>query len=538
MSIDTASMPTTETTQPGYATAGATEYPSDIEALAKEHGLDQYELASLMACARASGATRQQLPGVLRQACSRLDKLRSHAFRELAGELPAGEIAAAVARAQEALRAGPAFSLEMAEQSFGEALAHSLGDDATTPNMVASIAAGQAELAAAAQLHRKAAELYARVAEMPGLDEATQWQFQYGRAAALDELGRDYGADEALREAVELYENTVLPLAPRSERPADWSATQHALGNALGILGQRARGIHSLERSVEAFENALSERGPEQTPMEWAASRHGLGNALGNLAQRQQDVDMLERAVSEFERALETRHREQSPWDWAMNQYHLGTALLTLGQIKHDTSVLARSIEAYRQVLEEWTRERAPLDWAKTQNSLGTVLRARGEQGGDPRELAQAVAAYRSALDVWAHDQWPEEWAIIQNNLGAALHRLGERENNAGCLGEAVTAYENALQELRREDKPIAWAMSRANLGVARRGLAERTRDGEMSRQAVSDFEAVAEVFRDASHPQYYHLAKEQLSYARKLAAELAGLPVTTPCARGTAEEI
>lgn len=523
MALDTASMPRTETSAPSHSMVGASDYPPDIDALAKEHGLDQSELGSLVALARASGAARQQLPGVLRQACSRLVNLRSHGFRELAGALPAGETAAAVARAQEALQAGAAFSLEMAERSFGEALAHSLQDNAATPDMVASIAAGQAEVAAAAQLHRKAAELYARVAQMPDLDEATQWRFQYGRAAVLEELGREYGDDEALREAVDLYENTVLPLAPRSERPADWSATQHALGNALGILGQRARGIHALERSIAAFEEALAERRQEDSPLDWAASRHGLGNALGILAQCQRDVAMLERAASELERALQARTRAEAPRDWAMNQYHLGTALLTLGQIKHDTSVLAGSIEAYRQVLEEWTPERAPLDWAKTQNSLGTALRARGEQGGDPRELGQAAAACRSALDVWTREQWPEEWAMVQNNLGAALHRLGERENDADFLGEAVTAYENALQELRRVDKPMAWAMTRANLGDVRRGLAERTRDVEMSRQAIADFEVVAEVFRDASHPQYYHLAKEQLSYARRLAAELAG---------------
>lgn len=513
-------MPTAE---PAHVASDSTEHPPEIEALAHELGLGQSQLDYLAGCARDQGATRQQLPGALRQAGSRLGKLRNHALPDLASEPLTDAVAAALVRADAALQSGPAFSLEMADQALGEALAHYLEHKQTLPGIVAVMIAGQAEVAAVAQHHRRAADLYDRAATTPGLSGAAKWQYQYQRAAVLEERGREYRDNDALRDAIDVYETQVLPLAPQSDRPDDWSATQHALGNALGILGQRGRGVRSLERSVAAFEEALRERRREHAPLDWAASRHGLGNALGILAQRQADIDLLERAVSEFENALEVRNQEQTPWDWAMTQYHLGTALLTLGQLKRDTSLLARSIDAYRQALSEWIRERAPLDWARTQSSLGTALRVRGEQGGDPRELEQAGAAYRSALTVWTREQWPEEWALTQNNLGAALHRLGERENHAGFLGEAVGAYENALQELHREQRPIAWAMTRANLGDVRRGLAELSRDAELARQAVADFEAVATVFHDASHPQYYHLAKEQLAVARKLAAALAG---------------
>ncbi|MGD8615702.1 MAG: tetratricopeptide repeat protein [Gammaproteobacteria bacterium] len=522
MSLDPAATPTTGAPELGNAASSPTAHPPDVEALAIDQGLDRTTLAQLVACARARGATRQQLSGVLRQACSRLARLRNDETGDPASELPDSEVAAAVARAHEALQAGPAFSLEKADRSFGQALARCLEQDAIRPGITASVAAAQAEAAALRQDHRRAAELYAQAAGTPGLTVAAQWWFQYARAGVLEELGREYGDNEALGEAVDLYEERVLPLAPRHERPDDWSATQHRLGNALGILGQRRRGIRLLERSVAAFENALRERSPDHSPLDWAATWHDLGNALGILAQRQGDTDMLERAVSAFESALQAGTRQQTPHDWAMTQYHLGTALLTLGQLTRDTSALARSIGAYRQALQEWPPERAPFDWARTQNCLGTALRVRGEQGGDPRELEQAVTAHRSALSVWTREQRPEEWAVTQNNLGAALHRLGERANDTRYLGEALAAYGSALQELRREDGPIAWAMTTANLGDVRRILAERTGDVEMSRQAVSDFQAVAEVFHEASHPRYYQLAKEKLAVARELAAELA----------------
>ena len=518
MSNHPAFMPTSETSKPCFS---ADDHP-ELDALLTDSCLEPSERTELVACARASGATRRQLPGVLRQARFRLLRLRDTLSRGLAVGPTQTDVTAALARARAALQAGPAFSMENAERSFGEALTRCLEQQATMPGTVASIAAGQAEAAAIGQDHRWAAVLYGRAAAIPGLPVAAQWRMQHERAAVLEELGREYGDNSALTEAVQLYEQTALPLAAQSERPDDWSTTQHCLGNALGILGQRGRGVRLLERSVAAFENALRARSRERSPADWAATRRGLGNALGILAQRQGDTDMLVRAVSHFESALEADIPEQAPGDRAMTRHHLGTALLTLGQLKRDSSVLARSIDAYRQVLQEWRRERTPLDWAKTQNCLGTALRVRGEQGGDPRELEQAVAAHRNALAVWTRQHWPEEWALTQNNVAAALHRLGERENNTRHLIDALAAYGNALREWRREDKPIAWAMTTANLADVRRRLAEYTGDVEMSRRAVSDFEMVAAVFHDASHARYYELAKEQLAVARKLAAELA----------------
>ncbi|MFA7386840.1 MAG: hypothetical protein WCZ87_04180 [Thiohalobacteraceae bacterium] len=495
------------------------EYQAEIDALATEQGCGPSDLVHLIDCVRAANAADRQLPGALRQACTRLLALRS--AQDSAVEFPAPEVAAAVARARDALEPGPTFSLERADQAFADAVASCRQAPPCAPATLASLLARQAAVAALGQDHRRAADLYAAAAATPALPVEAQWHYQCERAAALEERGREYGDNAALEESIELYSHAVLPLAPESERPDDWSVTQHRLGNALGIAGQRRRGVHYLERSIAAFEQALQGRSRERAPLDWAATQLGLGNALGILAQRQGDDDMLRRAVAAFEGALQALRRDTAPREWAMAQYHLGTALLTLGQLKRDTAMLARSIDAYRQVLRDWTRARAPLDWARVQNSLGTALRVRGEQGNDRVELEQAIGAYRSALEVWTRARWPEEWSLAQNNLGAALQRLGERQDDPAPLCEAIAAYDAALQEMRPDDRPIAWAMTRANLGDARRALAERARDADLCGQAICDFEAVAKVFREASHPQYYDLAKERLAVARKLAAEL-----------------
>jgi len=497
-----------------------TAYKAELDAAEKNLRAERSDLEQLLVYIHDKQVPRQQVSGLLKQARSRLTKLRARRVedRDLATKAPG--IAALIERADNALQSGETFSLDEANQAFEDACEGCLGL-ADEPEIAALMRAGQARIAAIKQQYRGAAELYAQAAATSGLEVLSQWHYQMERASVLEDLGREFGDNAALEQAIDLYEGTILALAPRTERPGDWATTQNNLGNALGVLGQRQRGTWMLERSIKAFGDALRERDRERVPLDWATTQNNLGNALGILAQRQSDTDMLEKSIEALESALEVRTREQTPQDWATTQNNLGAALLTLGQRKKDTKMLKRSVDAYKHVLQEWTRDRVPLDWATTLSNLGTALRVLGEHRKGPRTLEQAVAAYRSALAERTRERVPQDWAMTQNNLGAALHKLGERQEDAQILEEAVAAYENALKEWTRDRMPIAWAMTTANLGVTRRALAERAQDVEISRMAVADLEAAAEVFHDASHAQYYELATEQLAKARAVAAGL-----------------
>jgi tetratricopeptide (TPR) repeat protein len=494
-------------------------YQAELDAARNYLRAAPSDLEQLLAPIHETEVSRQQVPRLLKQAYARLSDLRAN-LADWA--CPAAEIAALVERAEDALRTGEGFSLEAADRAFEAAGGRyvALGHD---PEVTARMRAAQAQIAALKQDYRRAAELFAQAAATPALEVTWQWQYQIERASILEDLGREFGDNAALAQAIELYETTLLALAPRTERPDDWATVQNSLGNALGMLGQRQRGTWMLERSITAFENALSERSRERVPLDWAATQNNLGNTLGILAQRQGDTEMLEKAIEAFERALEVRTQAQTPQDWATTQNNLGAALLTVGQRKKDTKILKKAVGAYKNVLQEWTRERVPLDWAMTLNNLGTALRVLGEHRKGPRTLEQAVAAYRSALAERTREGVPLDWAMTQNNLGAALQRLGERQDDARILAEAVAAYENALEEWTRERMPMVWAMTMANLGVAGRTLAERAQDVEVSHKAVAALEAAAEVFHDASHAQYYELAEEQLAKARAVAAGLSG---------------
>ena len=505
------------------AAGGGAEDSSDpsaayaVELNAVHHclGADQSDLGHLFVSIQEAQVHPQQAYALLKQAWLRLKELRDSrpAFYDLPGDSALSRL---IEQAFGYLQSGAAFSLDEADSAFEHADRRCSETGCAAP-LIAGIRAAQAQIATIRLDYRRAAEFYVQAASTQNLALPLQWRYQLQRALILEDLGREFMNNAALEEAVELYETRVLELAPKEERPADWAATQHHLGTALGALGQRQRGTRLLEKAITAFEAALEERSPEGAPLDWAATRNSLGHALGTLAQRHADTEMLEKSIEVFESALEQRTLEGTPQDWAITQSNLGAALLSLGQRKKDKTILKRASDAYKNVLQVWTRERAPLDWAMTMNNLGTALRALGEHRKGPRTLEQSVAAYRSALSERTRERVPQAWAMTQNNLGAALHKLGEREEEVQHLAASIEAYEDALKEWSHERGPVTWAMTLANQAAARKALAELTGDVELVRRALSDFRAIGNVFRAASHAQYYELVVEQVALLRKL---------------------
>jgi len=274
--------------------------------------------------------------------------------------------------------------------------------------------------------YRDAATLLAEAADLTSFDPETSWRHRLAQARALYDLGREFGDNAALAEAIATYE-TALDLAPRATRRDDWATTQNNLGNALATLGERQSGTATLERAVEAFEAALEEFTRERVPLDWATTQNNLGNALQNLGARQSGTATLERAVEAYAAALEERTRERVPLDWAQTQNNLGIALATLGARQSGTATLERAIEAYEAALEERTRERVPLDWAQTQNNLGAALHTLGARQSGTATLERAVEAYAAALGVFEAAKADYYVDGTRRNLALAQALIDER---------------------------------------------------------------------------------------------------------------
>jgi tetratricopeptide (TPR) repeat protein len=108
-----------------------------------------------------------------------------------------------------------------------------------------------------------------------------------------------------------LADACVVPILRRKRKewtrervPLGWAATQHNLGNALLVLGERNSDAGQLEQAVDAYRKALKERTREHVPREWAMTQNTLGRALWRLGQREGGTGRLEQAVEAFRNAI------------------------------------------------------------------------------------------------------------------------------------------------------------------------------------------------------------------------------------------
>jgi tetratricopeptide (TPR) repeat protein len=377
----------------------------------------------------------------------------------------------------------------------------------------AAMAADEAGLARVDLRYRDAAALYAEAAELVPFDAGAAWGYRLDQGKVLYDLGKEFGDNAALREAISVYEQ-ALALASRNRVPLDWAMTQNNLGNALLYLGESKGDTALLEEAVTVYHASLEERTRDRVPLDWAMTRNNLGNALQTLGALERGTARLEEAVTAYREALEELTRDRVPLDWAKTQNNLGAALLILGDRKGDPSLLEEAVTAYRKALKERTRDRVPREWAATQSNLGTALEHLGARKGDTSLLEKAVIAFREALEEYSRDRVPLDWAATQNNLGAALLTLGQHERGTTRLEKAVTAFRAALEERTRDRVPLDWAMTQNNLGYALTRLGEHKNDTVLLEEAVTAYRAALEERTRERVPLDWAATKNNLGHA------------------------
>lgn len=367
---------------------------------------------------------------------------------------------ALLARAEDADLAAAAQALKIAEHA-ASAAAERFRRAAEARAERAGIARTRLDYRAAASHFAEAARIVERADDAP-----LQWQYQLQRATALQELGRDFGDHSALLEAISLYRNTVLPLAPRGVRPLDWGMTQNNLGNALETLGSRERGTEWLEQAVAAFRASLEEQTREASPIGWAQAQNNLGNAFMRLAEREPGTERFEQAILAYRASLEEQTRQIEPIGWAQVQGNLGAALMGLGERDGDLRWYREAVAAFRAALEEQTRERNRVGWAMTQNNLGNALLRLGQLEEDAEQLEASVVAFRAALEEQTRERLPLGWAEVQNNLGNALVTLAMNDGGTEWLEQGETAYRAAFEEFNAKNALFNAAQVQHNLAI------------------------------------------------------------------------
>ncbi len=135
--------------------------------------------------------------------------------------------------------------------------------------------------------YESAAEHFANAAALvPQHLAINRWEYRTEQAKALYALGIEFGANSALRQAVDVFKG-LLSERPRAANSLGWALTQMNLGNALRTLGERESGTARLEEAVAAYHSALEEGTRERAPLQWALTQMSLGNALLALGERE-----------------------------------------------------------------------------------------------------------------------------------------------------------------------------------------------------------------------------------------------------------
>jgi len=260
----------------------------------EELGVTKAAVATMLAILKEQQVPPDQLEAKLKEIAERHLELtqRLHALSKSNDE---PEITKRRERAAEAIENG---DYDRADELLAEAVAidrRAIDDqqeelDRRKVSAAATIGQ-QGQLERARLNYLKAAKHFAEAASLtPASESETRLGYLTEQALSFYDLGKDFGDNSALAEAIDIYQ-AVLTERTRASEPLDWARAQMNLGDALSALGERESTTRRLEQAVEAFSAALEERSRERFPLDWAATQNGLGLALWRLGERENGTE-------------------------------------------------------------------------------------------------------------------------------------------------------------------------------------------------------------------------------------------------------
>ena len=228
------------------AAAQIERYDRILAEIARDKGVEVAPLRTVLVKLGEKGVPEEDIPKRLDAAAEELIKLRTENERLRRGP-PA---LAAIAEQVQALIDKGEFDDARRALARGREASRALRADAS--RYEAAFLAQEARVDDLQLAYRAAAAKYAEAASLvTPFDTERQWRFLLDQATELFKHGDEFGDNAALAEAIGV-DRRRLALAPRSERPLDWTMTQNNLGNALQALGERESGTTRLEEAVAA----------------------------------------------------------------------------------------------------------------------------------------------------------------------------------------------------------------------------------------------------------------------------------------------
>ena len=133
----------------------------------------------------------------------------------------------------------------------------------------------------------------------------------------------------------------------------------------------------------------------------------------------------IQKTIEAFKEALKVYTLEKFPVEYAQTINSLGTAYRDL-PIDSEIKNLQKAIEAFKEALKVYTLEKFPVGYAQTMNNLGVAYweLPAGSMRKRIENLQNAISAYQEALKIYNAKDFSVEYAETQYNLELAYREL------------------------------------------------------------------------------------------------------------------
>ena len=264
---------------------------------------------------------------------------------------------------------------------------------------------------------------------------------------------RAQGTDEALRLAIEKYEEGLRIRRPVGDRRGD-ASTLNTIGVTFSDLGEK-------QKALDYFNQALA-IGREIN------DRSGQAVSLTYLGVANSDLGRMKQALSYFNQAL-------TLWRAVNNRQKVGDALIQIGAIYRDVGEKQKALDFFSQALVIKREQNDLIGQRAVLIDIGVVHLDIGNND-------KALDYFNQATTSWRGNNDPRGEATTLNNIGVVCSNRGEKL-------VALDFFERALK-LRQEIRDQAGeADTLHNIGVVYSDLDDK-------RQALSFFDRALTLMR------------------------------------------
>jgi CHAT domain-containing protein len=201
-----------------------------------------------------------------------------------------------------------------------------------------------------------------------------------------------------------------------------------------------------IERSIEAFNDALNFFTCAEHPQSWAKIINDLAISISDLSQFSENpMQHTEKAVNLLVNALKETTEAEMPQIHGTLYFNLGLKYFHLSQLsEYPKQYLEKAIEAFGDALRFRSKDEYPLDYAMTQHNIGVTCGHLARHLENPREkIENAIEAFENSLRVSEPVNHPIDCLLTARSLGdlGFANDLADLAIRGYSL--AITAVEN-----------------------------------------------------------------------------------------------